>query len=92
VKKVGRLSEADITKLSFEEAYERLNEMAGRLERGNLSLEESLTLYEEGVLLSRHCQNLLDQAELRVSQLSPDDFSSVEDEEDNFEDEDEDLM
>ena len=66
-----RRDEAAIKNLSFEEAYERLNETAGQLERGNLSLEDSLALYEEGVLLSRHCESLLDKAELRVSQISP---------------------
>jgi exodeoxyribonuclease VII small subunit len=70
----GRLGKVNIKKLSFEEAYERLNEMAGKLERGNLSLEESLALYEEGILLSRHCQGLLDKAELRVNQIGPDSF------------------
>lgn len=60
-----------IQKLSFEEAYERLNETAARLERGNLSLEISLALYEEGVLLSQHCEDLLNKAELRVSQVAP---------------------
>ena len=60
-----------IQQLSFEEAYERLNETAARLERGNLSLELSLALYEEGVLLSQHCENLLNKAELRVSQVAP---------------------
>jgi exodeoxyribonuclease VII small subunit len=60
-----------IEKLNFEEAYERLNETAARLERGNLSLELSLALYEEGVLLSQHCETLLNKAELRVSQVAP---------------------
>jgi exodeoxyribonuclease VII small subunit len=60
-----------IQKLSFEEAYERLNETAARLERGNLSLELSLALYEEGVRLSQHCETLLNKAELRVSQVAP---------------------
>lgn len=71
----GRLSAEEIKNLNFEEAYQRLNEMAGQLERGNLSLEESLALYEEGVLLSQHCETLLDKAELRVSQVSADDLS-----------------
>jgi exodeoxyribonuclease VII small subunit len=75
VKGEGRLSAEEIKNLNFEEAYQRLNEMAGQLERGNLSLEESLALYEEGVLLSQHCETLLDKAELRVSQVSADDLS-----------------
>ncbi len=64
-----RLDKEKVAKLSFEEAFDRLNEMAASLERGNLSLEESLALYEEGVLLSQHCERLLDNAELRVSVL-----------------------
>jgi exodeoxyribonuclease VII small subunit len=79
VKSEGRLSVEKIKNLSFEEAYERLNEMAGQLERGNLSLEASLALYEEGVLLSQHCETLLDQAELRVSQVGAEDLSDDDD-------------
>ncbi|OJV96874.1 MAG: exodeoxyribonuclease VII small subunit [Chloroflexi bacterium 54-19] len=87
-----------IQKLSFEEAYERLNETAARLERGNLSLELSLALYEEGVLLSQHCENLLDKAELRVSQVAPlsagfgksVEASDDEDDEDDFTGDDDD--
>lgn len=86
-----------IKHLSFEEAYERLNETAARLERGNLSLEVSLALYEEGVLLSQHCETLLNKAELRVSQVAPvspgfdEDAAEDTDELDEDEDEDEDA-
>lgn len=66
----------EIKRLDFEEAYKRLNDTTGQLERGNLSLEESLALYEEGVALSQHCTMLLDKAELRVSQITP---SSIDD-------------
>ncbi len=55
--------------LSFEEGYERLEEIIRQLEEGQLSLEESLALYEEGVRLARHCEHTLDAAELRVTQL-----------------------
>ncbi len=87
MKTKGRLDEAGIAQLSFEEAYERLNEMAGKLEKGNLSLEDSLALYEEGMLLSQHCESLLDKAELRVSQVSQEEFSADEEafaDEDDF--------
>jgi exodeoxyribonuclease VII small subunit len=85
-----------IKQLSFEEAYERLNETAARLERGNLSLEVSLALYEEGVLLSQHCETLLNKAELRVSQVAPvspgfaEDAAESNDDEDEDDDDDED--
>lgn len=58
-----------LERLSFEESYERLEEIIRKLEEGQLSLEESLTLYEEGVQLARHCERTLDAAELRVTQL-----------------------
>jgi exodeoxyribonuclease VII small subunit len=54
---------------SFEVAIKRLNEIVQVLERGELSLEESLRLFEEGVKLSRLSQQRLDRAEKRVEQL-----------------------
>ena len=87
----GTVLEAEaIKQLNFEEAYERLNETAARLERGNLSLEVSLDLYEEGVLLSQHCETLLNKAELRVSQVAPVSASLGEeaDEDDDVDDDD----
>lgn len=59
----------EIQSLSFEDSYERLEEVIRRLEDGALSLEESVALYEEGVLLARHCGRKLDDAELRVTEL-----------------------
>lgn len=56
---------------NFEEAYNRLAETTTQLERGGLTLEQSLALYEEGVKLAQRCDELLAQAELRVSQLTP---------------------
>jgi exodeoxyribonuclease VII small subunit len=60
-----------IEKMNFEEAYQRLSETAAALENGNLSLDKSLALYEEGVALAERCKELLDKAELRVKQISP---------------------
>jgi exodeoxyribonuclease VII small subunit len=54
---------------SFEAAIKRLTEIVQTLERGELSLEESLRLFEEGVKLSRVSQARLDGAEKRVEQL-----------------------
>jgi exodeoxyribonuclease VII small subunit len=53
----------------FETLYKRLEESVAKLEGGNLSLEESLALYEEGMKLARQCQQLLQDAELRVTRL-----------------------
>jgi exodeoxyribonuclease VII small subunit len=54
---------------SFETAIKRLTEIVQTLERGDLPLEESLRLFEEGVKLSRVSQDRLDAAEKRVEQL-----------------------
>lgn len=54
---------------TFEEAIKRLSEIVQRLERGDLPLEESLMLFEEGVSLSRTSQEKLDAAQRRVEEL-----------------------
>jgi exodeoxyribonuclease VII small subunit len=54
---------------SFEVAIKRLGEIVQALERGDLPLEDSLRLFEEGVALSRASQQKLDLAEKRVEQL-----------------------
>ena len=61
-----------INELSFETAYEELEGIITKLESGDLPLDDSVTLFERGRLLSEHCQSLLDKAELRVSQLTTD--------------------
>ncbi len=53
----------------FETAIKRLTEIVQMLERGELPLEESLRLFEEGIKLSRASQQRLDAAEKRVEQL-----------------------
>jgi exodeoxyribonuclease VII small subunit len=57
--------------LSFEQAFQELEETVQRLEAGNLTLEEAIALFERGTQLAAYCGKLLDQAELRVRQLVP---------------------
>jgi exodeoxyribonuclease VII small subunit len=57
------------TVATFEEAVKRLGEIVQTLERGDLPLEESLRLFEEGVKLSRVSQERLDSAQKKVEQL-----------------------
>lgn len=54
---------------SFEQALERLETIVEQLEGGELTLEESLARYEEGVRLSRRLTQVLDQAERRIERL-----------------------
>ena len=54
----------------FEQSMQALEELVGRMEAGDMTLEESLAAYERGVGLYRRCQAALEQAELRVRLLT----------------------
>jgi exodeoxyribonuclease VII small subunit len=58
-----------IENLSYEVAYQQLETIIEQLESGELSLEKSVDLYEQGQLLSAHCQKLLEDAELKIKQV-----------------------
>lgn len=62
---------SDIEDLTFEQAFAELEETVRKLEAGGLPLEESLALFERGQALAAHCNAQLDQAELKIRQLSP---------------------
>ena len=62
---------SEIENLTFEQVFAELEETVRKLEAGGLALEESLALFEHGQALATHCNAHLDQAELRVQQLSP---------------------
>ena len=57
-------------KFQFEAALSLLSEIVSRLESGEASLEESMTLFEEGSKLSALCYNTLDRAELKIRELT----------------------
>lgn len=56
-------------KLSFEESLSRLEEIVRHLEKGDMPLNDSLTLFEEGTGLIKSCSAMLDEAEQKVVQL-----------------------
>jgi exodeoxyribonuclease VII small subunit len=60
----------DIKDMSFEKALKELETIVGRLERGDVELEESITIYERGEALKEHCDRLLKQAEAKVEKLT----------------------
>ena len=66
----GSPESTDLDSLSFEEAYRRLSEMAEFMEDGGVSLSEAVARYEEGMQLVRLCNRLLDEAELRISNIN----------------------
>ncbi len=58
-----------MAKVSFEENLEKLEEIVEKLEKGNLPLNESLTLFETGIKLSNECLKELDKAEGKIRVL-----------------------
>jgi len=67
-------------KLNFEQSLEELDKLVGKLEDGELSLEESLAAFERGIRLTKECQLHLSDAEQKVSLLvgEGDDLSLVD--------------
>ena len=56
--------------MSFEQSLQRLDEIVRQMERGDVPLQEALKLFEEGTTLVSSCNRLLDDAELKVVQLT----------------------
>ncbi len=56
--------------MTFEQAMNRLEEIARELESGDVPLEDSIKMYEEGIQLIEFCQKKLDEAELKVRKLT----------------------
>lgn len=55
---------------TFEENMQRLEQIVRAMERGDVALEESLKLFQEGTALVERCGKLLDEAELQISKIS----------------------
>ncbi len=66
------MSDKAVSAMSFEEAMKALEEVVGRLEAGEVPLEDSIKLYERGAELKAHCQKKLAEAEEKVAQISLD--------------------
>lgn len=66
------MSAKKLTKQTFEEAIKRLEEIVEALEGGDVPLDKALSLYEEGIQLSRNCSENLKAAELRIKKLGKD--------------------
>ena len=68
-------------KISFEANMQRLEQIVRAMERGDVALDESLKLFQEGTELVRSCGKLLDEAELQVKMImAGPDGKSVEEE------------
>ncbi len=63
-------SERPVSELSFEDALAELESVVGRLESGDVPLDESIALYARGDTLRRHCDDRLKAAQARVEEIT----------------------
>ena len=71
-------SQKPVEELTYEEAFAELETLVNALEGEQNPLEEAMTLFERGQALVRRCGELLDEAELKVRELSGDQLSDFE--------------
>jgi exodeoxyribonuclease VII small subunit len=71
--------EKDIGEMGFEEAIAGLTDIVGRIEQGQIPLQDSLQQYEKGMALIKHCRTILQKAEKRIEKIAEE---KREDEED----------
>lgn len=66
------MSDAPVAEMTFEQAMAELEQVVGRLERGDVALDESITLYERGAALKKRCETKLKEAEEKVAAITLD--------------------
>lgn len=66
------MTDKPVAEMSFEEAMKELEEVVGKLERGDVALEESIGLYERGAELKKRCEAKLREAEEKVAAITLD--------------------
>jgi exodeoxyribonuclease VII small subunit len=59
----------DLSQMTFEDALKALEDVVRKLETGEVPLDESISLYERGELLRKHCQARLDAAQARIEKI-----------------------
>ena len=68
----------DIAELSFEESIKELTNIVGKIEQGQIPLQDSLEQYEKGMALIKQCRMILEKAEKRIEKISEQQTKSQE--------------
>ncbi len=68
----------DLGELSFEESIKELTNIVGKIEQGQIPLQDSLSQYEKGMALIKQCRAILQKAEKRIEKISELDAKSQE--------------
>ena len=66
----NKKQKSNIEKVSFEEAIKELTSIVGKIEQGQIPLQDSLEQYEKGMALIKHCRTILQKAEKRIEKIS----------------------
>ena len=66
----GKKQKDDITELGFEESIKELTNIVGKIEQGQIPLQDSLQQYERGMALIKHCRTILQKAEKRIEKIT----------------------
>jgi exodeoxyribonuclease VII small subunit len=66
----GKKQKDDLGELSFEESIKELTNIVGKIEQGQIPLQDSLQQYERGMTLIKHCRTILNKAEKRIEKIS----------------------
>ena len=69
----------DIDKMSFEEAIKELTNIVGKIEQGQIPLQDSLEQYENGMALIKQCRTILQQAEERIEKITKEQEEDTQD-------------
>ena len=67
---------SDIEKLTFEETIKELTNIVGKIEQGQIPLQDSLEQYEKGMAMIKHCRTILQKAEKRIEKISKEEKSA----------------
>ncbi len=71
----GQNRKNDLSKLSFEEAIKELGNIVGKIEQGQIPLQNSLQQYERGMALIKQCRTILQKAEKRIEKITKEETS-----------------
>jgi len=66
------MSDTPVSEMTFEQAMSELEQVVGKLERGDVALDQSISLYERGAALKKRCENKLKEAEEKVAAITLD--------------------
>ncbi len=64
------MAETPVDQMTFEDAIRELEQVVGKLERGDVALEDSIALYERGAALKKRCETKLSEAEEKVAKIT----------------------